>query len=351
MLGSSMQADRAASVNVALDWGLAVGPMAPFVPPVTADLQSLSVTLDSEAVGSLSLEFDAWDTKAQDFTYLTDPRLAVGNRLQVTIGNDAAVETLFFGTVTDHNATVSQSGVSLSITAYDMRHTLRQGRFRRTFKSQSPLDIAQAIIKDRGLSSKVTKALGAPPAAIPARRQTTGSDYEFIIALLDDIGYRMDVEGDTIHIRKPPTKPLNPFEIAYFKPTTMMSFSASQSAAALIDGVIVLAFDRETQTQVVGKAGTTTSLLGTPTVVVMNAAVDTAAQADEIAKNELARRQRNRFSASLKCIGDAALAPGGWVDVAEVGPYSGAYRITRATHTWNPSGGYTTDLALEQDGG
>jgi len=170
------------------------------------------------------------------------------------------------------------------------------------------------------------------------------------MALLKDLGYRMDVELDTVHIRQPTAKPFNPFEVTSFKPTTMLSFSANASTVEQIDGVIVIAFDRETQTQVIGTAGTTTSLLGTPTVVTMTASVDTASQADEIATNELASRQRQQIGANLRCVGDINLVPGGWVDVADVGPYSGAYRITQAVHAWNAGAGYTTDLTLEMDG-
>lgn len=349
MFGSSTHADLVASVNVALDWGLALGPMMPFVPSVTPDVNSISVTMDAESIGSLSLEFTAWDTKAQDFAYLDDTRLAVNNRIQLTIGNSTASDTLFYGTIVSHDASISQSGVSLSITAYDVRHTLRRGRFRRTFVAKTPLEIAETVVKDRGLKCKVTKGMPAP-TAIPARRSSSGSDYEFVTGLLSDYGYRMDVEGDTIQIRQPSSKPTTPLGYVTFAPPTMMSFSARNDVTEQIDGVIVLGFNRDTQEQVIGTAGKTKkTILTTPSVITRQAAVDTAADASKIAQNILDGRNRNNISASLKCVGDATLVPGTWIKVSEVGPYSGEYRVVRATHSWNPSGGYTTDVSLEQE--
>lgn len=349
MFGTSTHADLVASVNVALDWGLALGPMLPFVPSITPDVNSISVTMDTTSIGSMSLEFQAWDTKAQDFAYLDDTRLAVNNRIQLTIGNNTASDTLFYGTIVSHDVSISQSGVSLSITAYDVRHSLRRGRFRRTFVAKTPLEIAETVIKDRGLKCKVTKGIPAP-TAIPARRSSSGSDYEFITALLSDYGYKLDVLGDTIQIRPPSTKPTNPFALVPFSPPTMMSFSASNNVTEQIDGVIVLGFNRDTQEQVIGTAGSTKkTLLTTPAVITRTAAVDTAADASKVAQNILDARSRTNLSASLKCVGDASLVPGVWVKVSEVGPYSGEYRVVRATHSWNPSGGYTTDLSLEQE--
>lgn len=351
LLSAVNAADLAVSVTVDLSWGGKIGPLLPFFPSISAELRSLSMTLDSKGVGSFSVELDAWDTEGQDFTLLSDSRLAVGNRLQIGIGNSNGNDTLMLGLITGHNGSISKAGASLSVSGSDMRHVLRQGRYLRSFTGQNALEIAEAIIKDRGLSVKTTKALGAPPPVIPTKRQVTGSDYELVTELLGKVGYRLDIEGASLHIRPPSSKPLNPFALTSLAATSVRSFSASQNVSELIDGVIVIGFDRETQTQVIGTAGTTKSLIGTPTVIMKLDRAETVSEAKSIAAEILAQRQRTQVSAQVSCPGDVALIPESWVDLSGFGVYDGAYRITQATHRWSPSEGYTTDLSLEQDGG
>ncbi len=351
MFGATNAADLAASVSVGLSWGASIGPMMPFFPPIEGEMGSVSLTLDSTSVGSFSLELDAWDTAGQDYALLGDSRLALGNRLQVDMGNANGSATLMNGVITGSSASISKAGASLSLSGHDARHVLRQGRYLRSFTGQTPLEIAEAIIKDRGLKVKTTKKLGAPPAAIPTKRQTTGSDYELIMDLLGKIGYRLDIEGEQLHIRPPSDKPLNPFALVPLSATSVRSFSASHSVVELVDGVIIIGFDRENQTQVIGKAGTTESLIGTPTVITKLDRAETVSEANGIAAQMLAERQRTNITASVSCPGDVALIPEAWVDLSGFGVFDGAYRITQAVHRWGPSEGYTTDLSLEQDGG
>lgn len=352
MFGATNAADLAVSVTVDLSWGSAFGPMLPFFPPIAGDMSSLSVTLDSTSVGSFSIELDGWDTKSQDYSLLGDGRLATGNRLQIDMGNDNGSATLVSGLITGSSCSVSKAGVNLSVTGFDRRHILRQGRYLRSFTGQTALEIAETIIKNRGLSVKTTKAMGAAPPAIATKRQVSGSDYEMITDLLGKVGYRLDVEGDKLHIRPPSTKPTNPFALVPLSATSVRSFSANESVVELIDGAMVIGFDRETQTQVVGKAGTVeASFLGTPTVFMKLDRAETVAEANAMAEQILAERQRTNVSANVSCPGNVALLPEEWVDLSGFGTYDGAYRITQAVHRWNPSEGYTTDLTLEQDGG
>lgn len=341
----------AVDTEVDVAFGLSVGPpvgaMLPLSTAAQKTLSSVSVTLESGGLGAFSLEFEAWDAFLQELTLLGQSQLAVDNHVEIALGHQSSA-TLMHGPITDLSASFSSGGLSLSISGYDVRHVLRQGLYLRVFPEQNELEVAAAICEARGLSVKVEKGQNPPPLKV-LRQAGRQSDYETITELLDRVGYVLDVEGQTVVIREPVPKPTNPFAIPTYSPITLHRFSGTDSTAEQIDGVIVLGYDPETGKKVEGTAGTVKSVISPPRVIVLHRDVDTQAAANRIAESELDRRKKKKMTASADLRGDATLVPGGWIEVTDVGPFSGDWRITRAVHSWNPSGGYTTSLSLEQE--
>lgn len=344
----------AVDTDVSVAFGLSIGPpvgaMLPVLKSTQKALTNISVTLESRGLGSYSLDFDAWDGKLNDTSLLTHTQLAVGNRATLTLGTGTHSAALISGPITDLAASFSASGISLSVSGYDVRHVLRQGLFLRVFSEQNELEIAEAICKARGISVSVEKGTTLAPPPLKVMRQAgQESDFEFINSLLDRVGFVLDVEGEKAIIRPPAVKPLNPFLINSYTPTTLTNFSATDSILEQIDGVIVIGRDPETGKKIEGTAGTVKSLLAPVSVITLHRDVDTQAAADRIAQSELDRRLTKKLTASAALRGDATLIPGAWVDIADVGPFSGSYRINRAVHAWSPNAGYTTTLTLEQE--
>lgn len=341
----------AVDTEVDVAFGLSVGPpvgaMLPLSSAVRKTLTSVSVTLESGGLGAFSLEFEAWDTARQELTLLGKSQLAVDNHVEIALGHTSSA-TLIHGPITDLTAGFSSGGLSLSISGYDVRHVLRQGIYLRVFPEQSELEIAAAICKARGLSVEIEKGTDPPPLKV-MRQAGWQSDYELIGELLDRVGYLLDVDGKTVVIREPSLKPTNPFAIPTYSPIALTRFSGTDSSAEQIDGVIVLGYDPESGKKIEGTAGTVKSLTSPPRVITLHRDVDTQAGADRIAQSELDRRKKKKLTASADLRGDATLVPGGWVEITDVGPFSGDWRITRAVHTWNPGAGYTTALSLEQE--
>lgn len=85
---------------------------------------------------------------------------------------------------------------------------------------------------------------------------------------------------------------------------------------------------------------------GTGEVLEINERVDSREEARKLAIKRLKAKNKDRFSASLKIIGDAGIAAGATVTVSGWGAFDGKYMIKTAAHS--VGSGYTTDLTLRK---
>lgn len=85
---------------------------------------------------------------------------------------------------------------------------------------------------------------------------------------------------------------------------------------------------------------------GTGEVLEISERVDSREEARKLAMKRLKAKNKDRFSASLKIIGDAGLAAGATVNVSGWGTFDGKYMIKTAAHSIGS--GYTTDLTLRK---
>ena len=86
---------------------------------------------------------------------------------------------------------------------------------------------------------------------------------------------------------------------------------------------------------------------GTGEVLNICERVDSREEARKLAMKRLKAKNKERFSASLKIIGDAGLAAGANVVISGWGAFDGKYMIKTAVHSIS-GGGYTTDLTLRR---
>lgn len=85
---------------------------------------------------------------------------------------------------------------------------------------------------------------------------------------------------------------------------------------------------------------------GTGEVLEISERVDSREEARKLAMKRLKAKNKDRFSASLKIIGDAGLAAGATVTISGWGAFDGKYMIKTAAHS--VGSGYTTELTLRK---
>lgn len=85
---------------------------------------------------------------------------------------------------------------------------------------------------------------------------------------------------------------------------------------------------------------------GTGEVLEINERVDSREEARKLAMKRLKAKNKDRFSASMKIIGDAGIAAGANVMISGWGAFDGKYMIKKAAHSIGS--GYTVDLTLRK---
>lgn len=304
-------------------------------------LTSVSVTLETDGLGAFALDFDAWDGPDGVELLVPSGTFAVEEFVEISLGHTTSA-SLIYGMITDVGISYTHSGISLSVSGYDVRHLLRLGRFIRVHQDKNVLEIAQAICQERGLTVKVEK--GTQTFEPIVEQQTAEeSDYEYIDRLLGEVGYVLDVEGDEVIIREPLDPPFGP--MTSYGLTDMQSFSGSDSVLEQVDGVRVIGTTPE-RLRVAGEAGKTDKGCS---VITLHRSVASLNEAQLIADSELASRQKKKLTASATVRGNSALLPGTWINISDIPTFKGAYRIAKAVHSWTPGAGYTTALTLEKD--
>lgn len=335
----------AVDTDVDIAFGLKVGSAGSLSSVASATLKTLtsaSATLEADGLGAFSLDFEAWDGASGEEVLVASGTFDPHNFIALSMGHTTS-QSLMYGMITDVGVSFGQGGISLSVTGYDVRHMLRQGRYVRVFDGKTALEICEEICKQRGLTVEVEKGSGALEPVFEFQ-DAEESDYEYIKRLLGEIGYVLDVVDDAVVIREPTTAPFG--LLPTFDPKTMKAFSGTDSVLEQVDGVRVIGTTPE-RVRVIGDAGATKK--DKACVVTLHRNVASKKEAQEIADNELESRQLKKLTASATVRGDATLVPGGWVSITDVPKFTGKYRISKAVHTWSAGAGYTTALTLEQE--
>lgn len=83
-------------------------------------------------------------------------------------------------------------------------------------------------------------------------------------------------------------------------------------------------------------------------ILQINEQVESVAEAERLAKKRLREKNSEEFTASINCLGNFKLLAAATVFLSGFGQFDGKYIITRATHNYSASEGYTTQTELRR---
>jgi phage protein D len=340
---------------------------------------SVQVTeqLSSPAQFNLVLS-DRFNPHNQEFNWLGNPMLMIGNQLMIKMGYvtnskklslgefDRKLDVMFDGEI----KTLSTSGFAgdiprTTIVGFDKSHS------RLTEKSTAPKaikpevgdtydKIVKRIAKSVGLKSEVDETEKYPKNIITKKPVTL---IDFLKDISKRVGYEFFVSRGTLFFIDP-RKTRDP-KIEFRWEKDVMQFSPTINASELYTGVEVRGNLPDSKIDIVGKAtaGQETKLNQSGATAgqialrlsreniktVENKTFSSQQEADDLAKAELNRVSDNLVTGSVTIIGNPEVLLGMIIELTNFGNlFSGLYFVTSITNTIDANG-YTTAFSVRKN--
>ena len=296
-----------------------------------------------------------------DLRFTDSTLFDVGKNVEIYMGYAGELEPMMLGEITAINPSFPQGGApTISITGYDLSHRLRHnrpGRF--TFKYMNDSLIAAQIAAENLLIPVVD------PAPMPPREsvQQISSDWALLRELAERNIFQVYVYWDKLYFRLP--RPQTEM-VALEWGKNLSSFSPRLSTSAQFGIQIIRGYDPKLAQEIVAvipavalgsDLDTIIERLGSSFIdqlvklgrnVIRDQPVENYLDATILAKSFLKQLLDGLYEGSGSCIGLPTLRAGDQVNISGVGKrFSGAYTLSKVTHTIN-SGGYQTRFEVTQ---
>ena len=346
-----------------------------------------SVTYEDGMAGADRVEVTFANPSLQ---WLDHPLLSVDTPFSLSIGYaPGPLEEVFVGEITGVEPTFPSGGMpTLRVTAQDFLNRLTHGTKERAFRLSIPsignvnlpdpivaslVAVGNLLIPESdpvggALSVLMTLAsfLKFPPSDTTVRRQEKETDFDFLTKIAKENGYEMFID----HTQDPKGRVLKfQFLISEFTPSlalkwgaSLMEFTPRLTTIGDVFGVSVRVWVEMLQTEFVIVAswdydrarfdltiypsliGEVDEILGPEAKgKVLSIKTTSYVTAARDMLTELLPRLNNRLTGSGSCIGNPRIKASRVIRLDGLGDqFSGLYRITSATHTFDASGYRTT---------
>jgi phage protein D/phage baseplate assembly protein gpV len=282
--------------------------------------------------------------------------MQIGSKLEVKAGatGDRSTSTIFKGQVAAVEPEFGATGVTITVRAYDMAHTLNRERKTRTFQEMKASDMVTKIASDAGLQPDVETTNFVHEFF----QQSNETDWDFAwrLALMHDFEVRVDDEK--LVFRKANVASGAPIELRWQE--KLISFRPRITGVQQFSTVNVRGWDPKAKKAIessassaqttsqpgVGRA-TVASALGNGRTAVADRVITADAEAKAIAESTLNRTADAFYEADGVAFGNPKIKAGVKVKIQGVGAkYGGTFTVTTATHTYRGSTGYQTAFQI-----
>lgn len=325
------------------------------VPPdASANVIEVVVEESLDAASAFTIELSNWDMDKQQVTWSDSDLFAPGAAVEIDLGHDGSAATVIKGEVVRLELALGKAlRSSLVVRGYDRLHRFRRGRRTQSYLQVKDSDVATQIAQKLGLQASVEDS-GEVHAYL---LQLNQSDVDFLLSRARASGFELLMDEKTLHFRKPRSGAGKTATIS--ATTTLVSATATLSAADQLGAVSVRGWDPKAKQALVGKAapgdlngtmgGKKTgpeagdAAFGAATVTVVERPVATQNEADLLAHGLLNELALEYVRAEATVVGDPTLHAGDVVELDGLGTrFSGLYYLTRVRHVLHD--GYLTHL-------
>jgi phage protein D len=287
---------------------------------------------------------------------IDDSRWAISNEIEILAGGqgDTTVTSIFKGDIVALEPEFLKDQVVCTVRAYDKSHRLQRAGKVRTFQKSKASDIVSKLVREAGLRGQVEDTR----VMFDFFQQSGETDRELIRRFERDYGFQFFVDGTTATFRSTGKTPAATTTLTYND--NLMVFRPRISAVQQVANVNVAGWDIKAKAKISGN-GTNSATVSKPglarnqvkgkfgneTILVADRVVETAAEANALAKASVDGRAEAYVEAEGTTLGNPDLRAGMKVNIKGVGTkFSGEYALTSVTHSFRGERGYYTHFEI-----
>ena len=347
-------------------------------PKVIADLLSVSVVLERDALASFSLTVNNWDSALLKFKYSNEQLFDVGHSVHIQMGYADHVVSMVRGIITGLTPRFPESGApTIGVSGQDSMVLLRDRKPRagdqRKFPSKTDGEIAEIVARRNELTPQVDKTTERHLEVF----QRDLDELQFLLERAKRIDFDCyianDPDGgkDVLHFT-PPTdgrgsQTTRVYQFEWGK--NLIYFNPEITIARQVAKVTVRGWDPNTKSVVEGHAdvnslpgrkgkGTSGPELARDRLrdkeeVLVDRRCASKREADDLARSILFDRAYDYVTGTGQCIGQPEMRPGDNITITGLGRrFDGDYFVKKTTHTFGAAG-YLTEFEVRRlfDGG
>jgi phage protein D len=297
--------------------------------------------------------------------------LHIGSKVKISAPSPSggAAVVLIAGEVTSMEAEYDSAGSRAVVRGYDGSHRLHRGRVTQTYLNVKDSDIAQTIAGRAGLSQGTIDDSQTTHDHVS---QVNQSDWDFLNARADEIGFEVAVSEGKLHFRKPEQSSQAPSQGDFHSSDPLqlvmggdlLEFRPRVSSSEQVKDVKVRGWDPKGKQAVIGSApaGTISVQLpdspaalaqkfGNPTFTSVDHPLSTQREVDATAKAVAEQIGSAVAEAEGVARGNPKLKAGAAISVGVVAPdFVGRYTLTHTRHIFDALGYRTRfEVAGRQD--
>jgi phage protein D len=324
-------------------------------PLVEADVIEVDVHEEVGRHGRCTLLVQNWDADLRAVRHSDDGPFVPGVAIGVSLGYHAALKPVFEGVVTALTAHFSGGRPVLRVEARSRSILLAHPPRSRVLADVSDADVASAVAADYDLTADAE--VGVTREAVVSDRV---SDWDFLLARAQRLGWVLYVRGTTL-VMRPPAQTENPPEFEYTR--SLVELHLTDDLTHAIDTATGVGWDPAALETVESEQSSSAAAIDTGDRSDHAAAVGTASWPLRSARDESAAetaadaadaravgRQRDAALAHLHgrgvVLGDPTLRCDSWVSLTGVGTrMSGPHYLTAVRHHLSAQG-YRTEVQV-----
>ncbi|MEO5952087.1 MAG: contractile injection system protein, VgrG/Pvc8 family [Chloroflexia bacterium] len=246
---------------------------------------------------------------------------------------------------------------TLCARGYDLSHRLHRVRRTTTYLNMTDGDIVRKLAQGASLKTVISPTSEVHEYLMQANQ----TDWEFMMDRAQRLGFRLYVEGKTLHFEKPPESP--PVETPLSWGLSIQQFKARLTTMDQVSEVEVRGWDPKGKRDIVGRAtrpspslqnrrdqGKTgaSEAMAAHSIqgkhMIVDRPVFSPKEAERLAQSALDRMSSNFIQAEGLAAGNPAIQAATAVNLEGVGTrFSGKYMVTRARHRYTAKA-YTTQF-------
>jgi phage protein D len=329
--------------------------------PAQADVHSVSVQEDLEALSMFTLVLYNWDDDQLRVTWSDSALFAVGSEVEISLGYLNDLHKVIVAEITSlEPAFTADQPPLLTVRGYDHGHRLSRGRKTRTFSKMKDSAIASQVANDAGLRAQATDS----KITLEYVMQNNQTDLEFLQRRAQLIGYEVYVKDKPLYFQPPQNNRRASVHLSLGE--DIVEFSPRLSSLGQIGEVTVRGWDVKQKQVVVGKAaaGQENSVMegrasgprsanrafGKTSAANINLAVPTKAEADQMALGQFNELALTYIQGEVVCSGNPQLRAGHVLNITGAGStFSGPYYVTAVTHTLSLQTGFQTNASVRRN--